>query len=43
MKYGKSNTRSESSEKILDKETLKKIRAFGSIVIIRGGSLYKDD
>jgi len=42
MKYGKTNTL-KNQDKKLDKETLKKIRAFGSIVIIRGGSLFEDD
>ena len=42
MKYAKSNTQ-ESEQKKLDKETLKNIKAFGSVVIIKGGSLVDDD
>ena len=42
MKYAKSNA--QEPEKIkLDKETLKNIKAFGSVVIIKGGNLVDDD
>ena len=42
MKYGKSNVQ-ESGQKKIDKEILKNIKAFGSVVIIKGGILVDDD
>lgn len=42
MKYAKSNTEKPEQKKI-DKEILKNIKAFGSVVIIKGGSLVDED
>lgn len=44
MKYGKKKSDSNNPEpKKLDKEMLKGIKAFGSVVIIKGGSLVDDE
>jgi hypothetical protein len=42
MKYAKSNKEKTESPK-MDKDTLKNIKAFGSVVIIKGGSLVDED
>lgn len=42
MKYAKSNKETPESKKI-DKDVLKNIKAFGSVVIIKGGSLVDED
>ncbi|WP_277985513.1 hypothetical protein [Methanolobus psychrotolerans] len=42
MKYGKSNVQ-ENGQKKIDKETIKNIKAFGSVVVIKGGSLVDEE
>lgn len=44
MKYGKKRSEKENFEvKKVDKEMLKEIKAFGSVVVIRGGSLIDEE
>jgi len=42
MKYAKSN-KEKNETKTIDKEMLKNIQAYGSVVIIKGGSLVDDE
>ncbi len=42
MKYAKSNKEKNEPSK-MDKETLTKIKAFGSVVVIKGGSLVDEN